>query len=256
MNEKELQRVDQRFEDNVETSKEIEIDLMELFFRLIENAKKIIAGALVGMLLFAAYSFLLATPMYEATCKIYVLSASDSAINLSDLQIGATLTADYQEVFHTWEVHEQVLQNLGLDYTYTELENMLSVSNPGDTRILEITVSSDDPAEAAAMANEYADVASRYISDTMVTDEPTVLSKALQPTKPVSPRKVFNTALGFLLGALVMCAIVTVQFILDDKIKTAEDIRKYTGMPTLAVVPINGDFVQPSNEKGSRKERR
>ena len=256
MNEKELQRVDQRIEGNVETSNEIEIDLMELFFRLIENSKKIIAGALVGMFIFAAYSFLLATPMYEATCKIYVLSASDSAINLSDLQIGATLTADYQEVFDTWEVHEQVLQNLGLDYTYTELEDMISITNPSDTRILEITITNDDPAEAAAMANEYAAVASRYISDTMVTDEPTVLSQALQPTEPVSPRKVFNTALGFLLGALVMCAIITVQFILDDKIKTAEDIRKYTGMATLAVVPINGDFVPPTHEKGGRKERR
>lgn len=255
MNEKELQRVDQRFEDNVETSKEIEIDLMELFFRLIENSKKIIAGALVGMIIFAAYSFLLATPMYEATCKIYVMSASDSAINLSDLQIGSALTADYQEVFDTWEVHEQVLQNLGLDYTYKELESMISVTNPSDTRILAITITSDDPAEAAAMANEYASVASRYISETMVTDEPSILSKALQPLNPVSPRKVFNTALGFLLGALVMCAIVTVQFILDDKIKTAEDIRKYTGMPTLAVVPINGDFVPPTREKGGRKER-
>lgn len=255
MNEKELQRVDQKIEDNVESSKEIEIDLMELFFRLIENAKKIIAGALVGMFIFAAYSFLLATPMYEATCKIYVMSASDSAINLSDLQIGAALTADYQEIFSTWEVHEQVLQNLGLDYSYNELENMISVTNPSSTRILAITVTSDDPAEAAAMANEYAAVASRYISDTMMTDEPSMLSKALEPTDPVSPRKVFNTALGFLLGALVMCAIVTVQFILDDKIKTAEDIRKYTGMPTLAVVPINGDFMSSNHEKGGRKER-
>ena len=255
MNEKELQRVDQKTEDNVESSKEIEIDLMELFFRLIENAKKIIAGALVGMFIFAAYSFLLATPMYEATCKIYVMSASDSAINLSDLQIGAALTADYQEIFSTWEVHEQVLQNLGLDYSYNELEDMISITNPSSTRILAITVTSDDPAEAAAMANEYAAVASRYISDTMMTDEPSMLSKALEPTDPVSPRKVFNTALGFLLGALVMCAIVTVQFILDDKIKTAEDIRKYTGMPTLAVVPINGDFMSSNREKGGRKER-
>lgn len=256
MNEKELQRVDQAVEANVENAKEIEIDLMELFFKLLENAKKIIAGALVGMILFGAYSFLLATPMYEATCKIYVMSASDSAINLSDLQIGSYLTSDYQEVFDTWEVHEQVIQNLGLDYTYNELEEMLSVSNPSDTRILEITVTSDDPAEAKAMANEYAAVASRYISQTMETDEPSILSQALEPTKPVSPRKLFNTALGMLLGALVMIAIVTVQFILDDKIRTADDIRKYTGMATLAVVPTNGDFKEPHRTSNSRKERR
>jgi len=256
MNEKELQRVEQGFGNGMDDSNEISIDLMELFFCLVEKAKQIIAGALVGMILFGAYSFLLATPMYEATCRIYVLSASDSAINLSDLQIGAALTADYQEVFTTWEVHEQVLQNLKLDYTYQELEDMLMITNPSDTRILAITVTSDDPVEAAAMANEYAAVASRYISDTMVTDEPTVLSEALVPIEPVSPRKLFNTAIGFILGAFVMVAIYAVQFILDDKIKTAEDIRKYVGMPTLAVVPTNGVFVPPTLGKHGRKERR
>ena len=253
MNDKQMQQID-RVVDNNQKDKELEIDLLELFFCLVENIKKIIAGVLVGMILFGVYSFIFATPKYEATCKIYVISASDSAINLSDLQIGAALTADYQEVFDTWEVHEQVLQNLNLDYTYLELEDMLKVTNPSDTRILAITVTSDDPAEAAAMANEYASVASDYISDTMVTDRPSLLSQALVPTEPVSPRKLFNTALGGLLGGLLVAAVLIVRFILDDKVKTADDIRKHTGMATLAVVPINGDFIPPSS-KSSRKER-
>lgn len=44
--------------------------------------------------------------------------------------------------------------------------------------------------------------------------------------------------LGFLLGAFLACAYVTIGLLFDDKYKTAEDIRKYTGLPTLAVVPI------------------
>lgn len=256
MNEKELQRVDPRLEDSVENTSEVEIDLMELFYRLVENAKRIIAAAVAGMLVFALYSFILATPMYEATCKLYVMSASDSAINLSDLQIGSYLTNDYQEVFDTWEVHQKVIENLGLKYDYAELEKRLSISNPGDTRILYITFKSDDPQEAAIIANEYAKVASQYISLTMQTDEPSILSQALAPTKPISPRKLFNTALGFVLGALVMIAVITVQFLLDDKIKTAEDIRKYVDMPTLAVVPTNGDFDRNSREKGGKSDRK
>lgn len=253
MNGKELQLRENQI--NAAPEKEIEIDLMELFYRLLENAKKIIACALIGMILFGAYSFILATPVYEATCKLYVVSSSDSAINLSDLQIGSYLTSDYTQVFETWEVQEQVMQNLGLDYSYTKMRNMVSVTNPSNTRILAITVSSSNPKEAAAMANEYADVASNYISDTMATDEPRILSRALEPLRPVAPRKLFNTVLGGFLGALVMIAFITVQFLLDDKIKTAEDIRKYAGMPTLAVVPTNGEFDRSNHEKKSRKER-
>ena len=257
MKDKELQRLEQGVESGAGMSEEIEIDLLELFYRLLENVKKIIAGAVIGMLLFAFYSFVLATPMYEATCRIYVTNASDSAINLSDLQIGSYLTSDYQEVFDTWEVHEKVRQNLGLDYTYEELGKMLTVSNPSDTRILDVTIASDDPREAATMANEYAEVARGYISLTMDTNEPTILSQALLPEKPVSPRRLFNTALGLVLGALVMIGVVTVQFLLDDKIKTADDIRKYTDMAALAVVPSNENSAK-LDRKGSvgRKSRR
>ena len=38
-----------------------------------------------------------------------------------------------------------------------------------------------------------------------------------------------NVLLGALLGALLACAVITVQFILDDKIKSTDDIMKYAG---------------------------
>ena len=229
-----------------------EIDILELFYRLIERWKYIVAAACVGALIMIVYSFVLATPIYEATSKLYVMSASDSAINLSDLQIGSYLTSDYQEVFSTWEVQEMVLQHLGLDYTYPQLESMITISNPNNTRILNITASNSNPQLAASLANEFASVASRYISETMKTDEPSLLSEALVPSKPVTPRKTLNTILGFLVGALLMIAIITVQFIMDDKVKTAEDIRRYADLPTLALVPINGS----ADNRGSKSKNR
>ena len=256
MNERELQRVDLVTENGSENQSETEIDLMELFYRLMENAKRIVAAALVGMLLFALYSFILATPMYWSTCKRDGMSATDSAFYLSGLRIGSYLTSDFKEVFSTGEVQEQVLQNLNLDYEYSDLERMLKITNPSDTRILNITVTSKSAQEAASIANEFAQVASDYISNTMDTDKPSVLSRALPSKDPVSPRKLFNTALGFVLGALVMMVIVTAQFLLDDKIKTAEDIRKYVDMPTLAVVPTNGDFEHGSQLKIGKSERK
>ena len=257
MKDMELQRLEQEHVNAMETGGEIEIDLLELFFRLLENVKRIAASALIGMIVFAFYSFVLATPMYEATCRVYVTNASDSAINLSDLQIGNYLTSDYQEVFDTWEVHEAVIRSLNLEYTYEQMSAMISVSNPSDTRILNVTITSDDPQEAADIANKYAEVASAYISRTMDTNEPSILSSALVPKKPVKPRKMFNTALGFVLGALFMIAIVTVQFLLDDKIKTADDIRKYADMAALSVVPTNDNLakVEQGGSNG-RKQRR
>ena len=230
---------------------ETEIDLLELFFRLIENWKLILATAIAGAVVMGVVSFFFITPMYEATSKLYILNSSDSAINLSDLQIGSYLTKDYQEVFKTWEVHERVIQNLGLEYTYDQLNKVLSVSNPSDTRILYITAKTADPQLSTAIANEYATVARQYISDMMATDEPNIISIALRPTKPVSPNKTLNVMIGFMMGAFLMAGIITIRFIMDDKVKTADDITKYLDMPTLAIVPVeHGNSEHSSRSSG------
>lgn len=231
-----------------------EIDLVELFFRVLENIKYILLGILVGALLMGLYSFVLVTPKYSSTAKLYVLGANDSVVNLSDLQIGSYLASDYQEVFKTWEVNERVLSNLGLAYTYEELQGMLSTSNPSNTRILYITVTSGSPLEAAQMANEYADVVREYIAETMSTEMPNILSTALQPLLPVSPNKTLNILLGALVGALVAVVIIVTAFLLDDKIKSTDDILKYAGLPTLAVVPIqDSQRAEKSRRPAKRK---
>ena len=219
------------------TAARTEFDVFELLFRLLDQWKRIVAAALLGALLAAAWAFFGVRPTYEATAKLYVLNANDSAVNLSDLQIGAYLASDYLEVFKTWEVHEMVVANLGLTYPYETLGKMLTVSNPGGTRILYITVRSGDPREAAAIANEYAAVARKYIADTMATEQPTHFSVALAAPAPVNANKTMRILQGLILGAFLAIAYIAVRFMLDDKLRTADDILRYTDMPTLALVP-------------------
>ena len=225
------------------------IDLMELVYRLLASWKLIVCLALVLAIASGVYTVFFVTPMYEATSTIYVLNRSDSAINFSDLQLGTALTQDYIKVFKMWEVHEQVISNLNLPYSYSEIRSMLTITNDTDTRMLDITISSSNPEETAAIANEYAKVASQYIAETMVTDKPSIMSVALVPENPVSPNKTRNIMLGFILGAFLACGYVTIGLLFDDKYKTAEDIRRYTGLTTLAVVPMEPE----DNRKGSRR---
>jgi len=246
-------RVEPQPQGRSDSDTEREIDLLELFYRLLERFKYIAAAALAGALLAAIYSFILAVPMYEATAKLYVLNAGDSAVNLADLQIGTYLASDYQEVFSTWEVHQMVVENLGLTHSHREMQAMLSISNPKDTRILEITVSNSSPAEAASIANEYASVARKFISEKMSTEQPNVLSVALEPTYLSSPNKSRNIVIGFVLGAMLACAVFVVQFLMDDRIRTADDIERYIGLPTLAIVPEQDK--RAMSERAKRPER-
>ena len=218
-----------------------QIDMMEMAYCMLAKWKLIVGLALLCALLSGAYTMFLVTPKYQATSSIYVLSPSDSALNFSDLQLGAALTKDYVKIFKIWEVHEEVRTNLDLPYTYKQMQKMLSVRNESDTRILDITVTSPSPEEAAAMANEYARVARAYIAETMATDPPNILSVALVPANPVSPSKTMNILLGFVLGGALSCGYAAVSFLLDDKFKTAEDIMRYAGLTNLATIPLEDD---------------
>lgn len=221
--------------------RETEIDLLELLRRLMDSLKYIILATLLGALLMGIYSFYIATPKYKSNAQIYVISSKDSVVDLSALQIGSYLTSDYQEVFKTWEVHERVIQNMGLEYSYEELQSMITITNPANTRILAIEIQSDHPVEAADMANEYAEVAREYIAEKMSTDKPNILSVALPSVAPFTPNKTRNILIGAVVGMLAAVVVITILFVTDDKIRSSDDITKYTGMPILTVMPLRED---------------
>jgi len=228
---------------------ETEIDLKELFLSYLDHIRLILLLGILGAAVAAIATFYFITPMYEATSKLYVLNSEDSAINLSDLQIGSYLANDFIEVFNTWEVHEMVIKNLGLHYSYSQLRGMLTIENPSNTRILTITVVSPSAKEAAAIANEYASVANKFIAETMATEEPNILSTALVPTSPTSPNVTRNILLGLVAGLALAAAGITIQFVSDDKIKTSEDVMRYTDMSVLAIIPK----VDPNDRKAAQK---
>ena len=131
--------------DNVQND-EVEIDIGHILSILWEKILVIIAtGIIVGLAGFLVSKFLI-TPKYESETKLYVLNrANDSATTLSDVQLSTQLTKDYQILVTSAPVMNQVIKELGLNMKASELAATKSVDTPSDTRLLQITVTSDDP---------------------------------------------------------------------------------------------------------------
>ena len=233
---------------------DMEIDLVALFYRLLEKIHWILLTALIGAAIAGVYVYKVATPIYQATSKIYIVG-SDTTISLSDLQIGSNLAADYQEVFKNWHVHELVDKRLNLDYSYTQLSSMITVTNPANTHVLYVSAKSADPQEAKMVADAYAQVAREFIATKMDMREPNIFEEAMLPNKPVSPQKARAIIIGFLLGGLLAAAIVIIKFLSDDRILSGEDIAKVGGLTTLGMVPLQETGDEAQDEKG-RKSRR
>ena len=195
-------------------------------------------GMLLGAVLLGAYARYRVTPVYTATSKLYIMGSTGTSI-MADLQIGSTLTMDYQEVFRTWEVHQMVNDALGTNYSYSALQSMLTVANPEDTRILYITVRHPDSQMAADIANAYATAAKRFITQTMNTDEPSTFSIALVPGVSSGAGVTGYVIRGILLGTVLAGGILMLVFLLDTRPRSPEDVMRYANLPTLAVIPAN-----------------
>ena len=235
-----------------------EIDLGALFYRFLEKIHWILLTALVGAAIAGVLVFKFITPIYEATAKIYIVG-SDTTISLSDLQIGSNLAADYQEVFKNWHVHELVDKRLNLDYSYSKLAGMITITNPQNTHVLYVTVKSPDPEEAKIIADTYAQVAREFIATKMDMREPNIFEEAKLPDKPVTPKKTRDIVIGFALGALLAMAVIAIKFFSDDRILTSEDITKVGNLATLGMIPLqdfehNAETGAPSSAYGKKRK--
>lgn len=236
---------------------EMEIDLIELFGYFLEKIWWIIGAFLLGALLAGLITHFAITPKYTATAKMYMVSSSSqSVVDLTDLNIGQSISGDYVELLKTRPIVEGVIEEQHLDYTYKEMLGMISLSIVNNTRIIRIDVTSTDKQEAMRIANALADKGVTELPKLMETPEPHIAEYAIVPANKSAPSLTKNTMIGALLAMLLMLAIFTVRFLMDDTFKYAEDIEKEFGVMPLTVIPEGKIEGLESNEiKVSRRSR-
>lgn len=225
--------MEKKFEDD----DEIEIDLLELFYALRHRWWAILLALVIGAGAAGVYTKKLIAPHYQSTSMVYVLSKETTLASLADLQIGSQLTKDYSVIIKSRPVLQEVIDKQNLDMTTDELGEMITIDNPKDTRILSITVEDIEPMRAKAIVDEVTKSASNYIGDIMEMVPPKVIEDGVVAVKPSSPSVKKNAAVGGLGLAVLVCGLICLKTVLDDTIKSEEDIERYLGLSVLAVIP-------------------
>lgn len=215
---------------------EEEIDLVWLAYALIRKIWVILAAAVLTASIVAGYTHFKIEPTYSSTSTMLVLTKETTLTSLTDLQIGSTLTKDYSVLITSRPVLEEVIENLGLKMSYKSLKGKVSIENPEDTRLLFITVTLNDPDMAKTVVDELSVVSSEFIGDKMEVTPPKIIEEGEVGSK-TGPSLTKNTMMGFVIGAFLACVVIIVLELLNDSIQKEDDIERYLGIPTLAVIP-------------------
>lgn len=230
--------------DTENSRNEIEIDLRGLFAAILSKLTIIIlVGILVGGIAFA-YTEYFVDEQYVAKTQVYILSnqsdnTNSDGLTMNDLVFATYLANDYQILIKSDPVLQEVKNELDLEQSTSALSSMISVELLEDTRIMEISVTSTDPKLAQKIANKVRDVANEKTKNVMDGIEAVnPIDEAKLPTYPASPDVSKNTMLGFVIGFGISVLIVIILYILDDTIKTPDDIEKRLGVTVLAAIPL------------------
>ncbi len=235
---------------------EIEIDLQDLFGLLLHKAWIIILATVLTAAIGFAVSFFLITPKYESTTSIYISTSkgSENSMTYSDAQLASQLTKDYEELILGRTVLEQVIHMYRLDESYESLKGRVTVANTSNTRIITITVKDPNPQNAQILANSIRDAAAVHIKEVTDVEAVNVADEANLPENPCEPSIPKWTAIAALIGMVLSAAIIIMQYLLDDTIKSSDDIEKYLELSTLGLIP-NFDTVDKTKKKKPRKQK-
>ena len=218
------------------------IDLLQLVKALWKRAWLIVLAAiLAGGIGFSVASFLIA-PTYSSSILVYVNNGKAAetpnySISSADINAAKSLVSTYGEILKNRTTLERVINRIGLDYTVGELSGMITASPANNTEIMRVTVVSEDPYEAAEIANTIAQVLPVRISEIIDGASMEVVDLAIPNTNKIAPSVTKFTAIGMLLGIVLAAAIVVIQFLLDDTIHDEEYITRNYECPILAKIP-------------------
>ncbi len=182
-------------------------------------------------------------PQYASTATLYILRQAESATASdanSDFSLALKVVNDCTYLLKSHTVLDEVISSLKLDMEYEDLYDCISTSNPEDTRILEVTVKAGSLKLAKRIVDQICTIGSERIEDAMGFQQVNLYELGTTDPDPCNRTRLLNFALAGVAAAVVTYLIFLIIFLLDDRIKTDEDVVRFLGLSILGNIPNAG----------------
>lgn len=218
-----------------------EIDLRRLGSALLKKIWVIVLCTVIAATTVFIYTDKVVTKEYKATVSIYVTNRSEDSkngvISSSDLATSQRLVVTYINVLKSDYVLDEVAAQISREkLTANELRGMIDAESPDETEVLYISVVNPDRKLAKEIANAIVDVAPGLIEAKVVGSTATKLDYAKSASQ-CAPNVTNATVIGAVVGMLVAVLAISLQVMLDVRIKDEEDLARICDAPVLGNIP-------------------
>ncbi len=233
----------------------LEINLREVCKVLLKRLWIIALCAILvgGSVLMYTVNFVV--PMYQASVTMYVNNNSGNSnnnITSGDLAVALRLVYTYVNIIQSDKVLERVIDETGLMLTAGQIRGMLSAEPVEETEMFRVTITSPNPQMSADIANAIAAIAPSEIAQIIEGSSAKIIDAARVPKGRSSPSYTVNTVVGAMVGAVLAALVFVVQYLLDVRVKSEEDLKIICDIPVLGVIPNLTDDAKNTGKKARR----
>ena len=232
-----------------------EIDLKEILLAFWNRKIQIILIILACILIGIVYEIKFITPEYTASTTL-VLATSENAtttgntITTTDITLNSKLISTYSELIKSKNVLRTVIKNLNMDIQEEKLKNSITVTAVSNTELIKISVTNENADNAALIANEIANVFSAKVAEIYNINNVHVADNAEVNKTPSNINHTKNFILFAGIGIVISVIYVVIKSLLDNTVKSPEDIEKQFKVPVLITIP-KYNF---ESQKGGKKK--
>ena len=199
-------------------SSTIVVNLRDILGYIFKNILIVILTALMCSMIGYIFTQKFVKHKYVSNTKLIIFTAeanNESQPSWDDLQLSFTLLTDCSLIVKSRDVLEDVIQELDLSISYSELLEKIDVSFMSNSRIIEISVTDEDPLQAMIIVKKLREVSMRYITDNLEVSGSKIIQKENIPHNPMPSYTryyvMFGAIIGILVSSLVLAGIYIFQ---------------------------------------------
>lgn len=223
---------------------EREIDL----WRFVEVFLKRIWLIALAVVIFAmcgfAYTKLFVTPVYRSQFKAYITNRTveletetTNKTNTGDLNASIGLMYLYNEIIRSRSVLTAAANDVGLNYGYGTLKNMVTTVMPEKASMIEVTVSASDPEIAKELAEAIAHRTEERGKEIEERSTMEVLDTPVVPSTPYAPSATRNALVAAVVGGVLSYALFLIIDLVNDRVKDSEDLENRYDVVVVGRIP-------------------
>lgn len=222
---------------------EIQIDLSRLLAELRKKTKFIVLVTLICIVVsFIVTNFML-DKKYDSKANIYLKPniTESGTIDAAALTANSKMVNNYVLMLKGDTLLTDVSKKLNIKDADL-VKNAISVDHVSDSEIISVTARTEDPQLSKDIVETTVNLFFETMKDKLDIKNMTVLDQPKVEKDAVFPSLPKNLVLGTLLGIIISCGIVVVEFLLDKRLHSKDDAESYLGIPVLAEIPWTEDL--------------